>query len=316
MWMMSLPAVISLRGALGGAAIYDSRDIVFESRDWPRAGRLARAWLLRLESRLARACDVVLTVNEPYADILARNLGIPRPRVVMNCPERFTPPSPPPNLIRDHLALPARTAIVLYQGALFTERGIEESMDAILEVDDACLVLMGYGNLRDELVRRADRNPYRDRVFVIDPVPPSELLLWSASADVMLMAVAATTLNHRYTTPQKLFEAMAAAVPVVATDLPGMAEIVRETGCGVLCESVRPKPIAAAIRSILDLPASERGALRARCLKAAHERYNWESQVGTLLEVYATLSDARRPTGRDTADSPGRDKRDPRARRR
>ena len=46
------------------------------------------------------------------------------------------------------------------------------------------------------------------------------------------MPIQPTTLNHRLTTPNKLFEAMAAGVPVVASDLPGMATIVRETGCG------------------------------------------------------------------------------------
>jgi glycosyltransferase involved in cell wall biosynthesis len=309
MWMTSLPAVVSLRSALGGAAIYDSRDIVFESRDWPRVGRLPRAWLLHMERRLARACDAVLTVNEAYADILTRNLAIPRPRVVMNCPELFFPESPQPDLIRDRLALPARVGVVLYQGALFSERGIEESMDAILEVDDASLVLMGYGNLRDELVRRASSAPYLGRVFVIDPVPPSELLQWTSSADVMLIAIAPTTVNHRYSTPQKLFEAMAAGVPVVATDLPGMADIVRTTGCGVLCESVAPKPIAAAIRSVLELPREEAQALRARCRAAAHERYNWESQVGTLLEAYETLT-ARHGAGRQAVGSRVADKAD------
>jgi glycosyltransferase involved in cell wall biosynthesis len=292
--MASLPAAVALRDSIGGAAIYDSRDIFFESRDWPRAGRLPRAWLMRLERRLAASCDAVLTVNDAYADILAQKLHIPRPAVVMNCPERFTPPSPPPNLIRELLGLSPQTAVVLYQGGLFTERGIAESMDAILELDGACLVLMGYGNLRDELLRTVARDPYRGRVFVIDPVPPTDLLRWTASADVMLMAVAATTLNHRYTTPQKLFEAMAAGVPVVATDLPGMAEILRATGCGVLCHAVAPEPIAAAIRSILDLPAEERRTLRARCLDAAHTRYNWESQEGTLLELYQRLARGHR----------------------
>ena len=57
---------------------------------------------------------------------------------------------------------------------------------------------------------------FRGRVSVIDPVPPEALLEWTASADVMLMAIQPTTLNHRYTTPQKLWEAIAAGVPVVA----------------------------------------------------------------------------------------------------
>ena len=54
------------------------------------------------------------------------------------------------------------------------------------------------------------------------------------------MAIQPTTLNHRYTTPQKLFESMAAGVPVVASDLPGMASIVRATGAGILCNPTSP----------------------------------------------------------------------------
>ena len=92
---------------------------------------------------------------------------------------------------------------------------------------------------------------YADRVHVIEPVPPSELLVWTASADIMVMAIQPSSENHRYTTPQKLWEAMAAGVPVVPVDLPGMAPVVRETGCGELCDPTSPTSIAAAIGRIL-----------------------------------------------------------------
>ena len=85
-------------------------------------------------------------------------------------------------------------------------------------------------------------------------VPPDELLGWVAAADVVAMPIQPSTLNHRLTTPNKLFEAMAVGVPVVASDLPGMAPIVRETGCGVVCDPTDPAAIAAAIASILDAP--------------------------------------------------------------
>ena len=50
---------------------------------------------------------------------------------------------------------------------------------------------------------------------------PTELLDWVAAADVVAMPIQPSTLNHRLTTPNKLFEALAAGVPVVASDLPG-----------------------------------------------------------------------------------------------
>jgi glycosyltransferase involved in cell wall biosynthesis len=103
------------------------------------------------------------------------------------------------------------------------------------------------------------------------------------------MAIQPTTLNHRYTTPQKLFEALAAGVPVVASDLPGMADIVRASDAGVLCDATSPDSIAAAIKEVLDQPPAELAAMRERASLAARETYNWDRQVTTLFELYGRL---------------------------
>jgi glycosyltransferase involved in cell wall biosynthesis len=116
------------------------------------------------------------------------------------------------------------------------------------------------------------------------------LLDWVGSADVVAMPIQPSTLNHRLTTPNKLFEAMTAGVPVVASDLPGMAGIVRETGCGVLCDPTSPAAIATAIRSVLDAPDSERASYRERARAAAHGKYSWESQVEILVAEYGRLT--------------------------
>ena len=105
------------------------------------------------------------------------------------------------------------------------------------------------------------------------------------------MPIQPTTLNHRLTTPNKLFEAMAAGVPVVASDLPGMAGIVRETGCGVLCDPTDPAAIADG--DPLDprrARTPERAAYRERALAAARGEYNWEAQVEVLLAEYGRLT--------------------------
>jgi glycosyltransferase involved in cell wall biosynthesis len=289
MWAGSLPALAKLRRRHGGRTIYDSRDIYLRSRGFDRMGRGGRAILRALERRWAQAADAVLTVNEEYARIIERDLRVPRPPVVMNCPHRIEPPDPPPDRIRRALDLAATTRVVLYQGGLLPERGIEESMDAILAVPGAVLVLLGYGPLRDRLRETAARPPYRGRVHVLDAVPPAELLDWTASADVMVMAIQPTTVNHRHTTPQKLFEALAVGVPVVASDLPGMAAIVRETGCGRLCDPASPDSIAEAIRMLLALDEPDRAALRTRAISAARDRYSWDVQEETLLVLYRRL---------------------------
>jgi glycosyltransferase involved in cell wall biosynthesis len=213
--------------------------------------------------------------------------------VVRNCPERYAPPVPAPDRIRTALALPPSTRVVLYQGQLATERGIEQAIEAIRDVPDAVLALLGFGRLRGELEAAVRADPY-GRVRLIDAVPPADLLDWTASADVMVMPIQPTTVNHRFTTPNKLWEAIAAGTPVVAGDLPGMAEVIRETRAGLLCDPTSPASIAAAIRTVLDLPDDERAAMRERALEAARERYNWDAQVAPLLDLYRRLT-ARPP---------------------
>jgi glycogen synthase len=294
MWAGSLPALAKVRRRYGARTIYDSRDVFMRSRKFARLGRPGRSVLEWVERRWARGADRVLTVNDAYAGLLEEQLHVPRPVVVMNCREIWTPPSPRPDLIREALDLPAETAVVLYQGIFTIERGIEQAMDAILQVPSAVLVLMGFGTDQRKLADAVTRPPYLGRVLLLPPVPPQDLLAWSASADALVMAIQPTTLNHRYTTPQKLFEGMAAGVPVVASDLPGMASIVRATGAGVLCDPTSPSSIAAAILSIVNASPEERLAFRERSQRAAHDQYNWEAQRDTLLDVYRQLLQAGR----------------------
>jgi glycosyltransferase involved in cell wall biosynthesis len=289
MWATSLPALQRLRSRHGGRTIYDCRDILLRSGTYENMPRFRRHVLELAERRWARACDGIITVNESYADIAQRIFRTERPAVVMNCPERWEPPTPRPNRIREALGLPPSVDVILYQGSLKTDRGIEESLQAVLLVPNACLVLLGFGPDREHYRELAATDRYRGRLHVLDAVRPQELLEWTASADVMVMAIQGSSLNHRFTTPQKLFEALAAGVPVVASDLPGMAPIVRATRSGELCDPASPASIAAALCRILQAPPETRAAYGQRALEAAHSTYNWEAQLEALGDVYGRL---------------------------
>ena len=176
--------------------------------------------------------------------------------------------------------------MVLYHGGLFPWRGIEQLIEAIRDIPDATLVLMGYGVLEPTL-RAWEADPaLGGRVRVMGPVPPAELHDWVACADVVGMPIQGDTLNHRLTTPNKLFEAMAAGRAGgrvrPARDERGRA---RTPSSGILVDPTDTAAIAAAIRQILDLPEAEWLAWSERCVAAAHDRYNWETQVERLLDA-------------------------------
>ena len=152
---------------------------------------------------------------------------------------------------------------------------------------------MGYGILEATL-RAWEADPaLGGRVRVMGPVPPADLHDWVASADVAGMPIQGDTLNHRLTTPNKLFEAMAAGVPAVVSDLPGMSAVVKDAGSAILVDPTDVAAIAAAIHQILDLSAAEWLAWSERCVAAAHDRYNWETQVAALLDQYTALTGKR-----------------------
>ena len=295
MWAGSLPALSRVQRRHGGATLYDARDVFLRSRSRATIPGWERRILTWFERRWAHAAGAVIQVSEPYAAMMERDLDLPDMPIVRNCPDRWDPPEPRPDRFRQLLGIPPETAIVLYQGLLMRDRGIEESMDAILDVPDAVLVLMGFGDqngrgaIREGFQERAQRAPWLGRVHVVDPVAPTELLEWSASSDIMVMAYPNDSENHQQVTPQKLWEAMAAAVPVVASDLPGMAPIVSGVGFGVLCDPSSPASIAAGIRQLLDEgPAGLRARGRLGW-EAAQETYNWAVQFEVLDSVYARL---------------------------
>ncbi len=288
---MGIPVALSLAGRHRACVVYDARDIYLDAANLARLRGPMRWVIARSERRWARASDRVITVNRPYAEVLRDRFGVPEPLIIQNCSYQFDPPDPRPRRFHDRLGLDPATSVVLYQGGFSHDRGIEQLVDAMELLEGASLVLLGYGVLAEQLRGIAGRSD--GRVHVLDAVPPAELLLWVASADVVAMPIQPTTLNHRLTTPNKLFEAMAAGVPIVASDLPGMAPYLSEIGCGATCDPTSPESIAGAIRSILDLPPAERAAMAGRARAAAHGRYNWETEVARLFDEYGRLTGLR-----------------------
>ena len=245
------------------------------------------------ERRWARGFDGIITVNDELATILAGRFDRPLPAVVMNCLPAWTPPSRPDRRFHALLGLAPETRVVLYHGGFLPSRGIDVLATAVLSVRGVALVLMGDGPLRPTLARLAGEPRADGRVHVLPPVPPAELVPWIAAADVGVMVNQPISRNERISTPNKLFECLAAGVPVVSSDFPARRRIVIDDPdgpLGAVCDPTDPVAIAAALRVVLDRSTEETADLRRRVLAAAHARWTWERQAATLLEVYGRLT--------------------------
>lgn len=290
-----LTALAGVLPALGRdvPVVYDAHELFLEAGTALRLPKPARILLRAYERRLVSRVSAVVTVNNALAEVLRRRY---RPRMILvvhNCPDRWSVPDTKPALIREAAGIPGDQPVILHHGSLGPNRGIEQLMEALLRpgLENAHLVLLGFGEQRARYVEMAREPRWQHRIHVLDPVAPDELLAWIASADVGGMPIQRSTLNHYLSTPNKLFECLAAGVPVVASDFPSMKEIVDDPAgpLGVVCDPSSVDEVAAALRSILALDAAATESIRARCLAAAHGRWNWEHEAAGLTRLYDEL---------------------------
>jgi glycosyltransferase involved in cell wall biosynthesis len=158
------------------------------------------------------------------------------------------------------------------------------------------LVLVGFGQGQEQEQARGKDPRFGGRHFTLAPVHPDDVPAWAASADVTFAAPPPTSLNQRLFTPNKFWESLAGGTPVVVARASStMRAIVERENLGVVVDSEDIEAVATGLRTILDADPVERAALRARCLSAAHDHYNWETSVQPYLALVERL--AARPAG-------------------
>jgi glycosyltransferase involved in cell wall biosynthesis len=273
--------------------ILDVIDITMESNNVLRIPTFIRRMLGRRERGWARRADGHTAVNEVFARKATGRWRLGRtPTVVPNYPEPWVSPpgAPPPDRIRDVTGLPATTRICLFWGRLGPYVGLDQAAEAVLQVPDTALVILGFGRGWDRSVARDDDPKFAGRHFTLPVVHPDDLPSWVASADVALCTLPPLSYNQRFTTPNKFLEAMAGGTPIVlGPRLPTMETLLHREDLGRVAASMEPADIASAIREILDLPASERAAWRERIAATARARYSWPLAAAAYLDLVTSL---------------------------
>lgn len=249
------------------------------------------------ERGLIGRADAVIHTTPMRAAWAAETYGIPTPTLVRNVPEGARDVRPLD--LAEAGGFAPGTRVILHQGNMSPDRGLEALVDAMGSLDGFGLLLLGGGALRGELERRVGRAGLGDRVRFRSSVPHEELLGWTAGAWCGASLLVDTCLNHRYSLPNKLFEYLAVGVPLIASNNPEIARFVTEHGCGELCDPADPASIAAAVKRLADRYESARRATR-----SAGEGFRWENEERTLLGVYDRLLGPKLLTSSGAAGAP------------
>jgi glycosyltransferase involved in cell wall biosynthesis len=217
---------------------------------------------------------VIITTNQSHAEVLAKRLGRADIGVVLNTPVMSD--LRPSARIRSELGLAPADRIVLYQGSMNPGRGLQELVASAQHLPDGVrVVMLGPGMLEASLRNAAQDGGLEGRVFFLAAVPQPELHEWTSSADLGVLILEPINLSKRLALANKIFEYMAAGIPILATDLPENRRIIERCDCGWLVTSWTPPVLAEHIARIFTQPdeMKRRGANGRHWFET---RYNWE----------------------------------------
>lgn len=266
--------------------VFDSHELFSEVPELVGRPRVRRVWRA-VEDRLVPRVDAALTVCQPIARHYLEAYGV-RFSVVRNVPlpKPFVP-------AERHNPL-----VILYQGAVNRGRGVDLLLRAVALLPQARLVVAGRGDELDGMRHLARELGVSERAEFLGHVPYDRLHQVTRQASVGVSLEEDLGLNYRYALPNKIFDYIQARVPVVASPLPAMAQLVREYGVGEILAERTPQALAELLAEVAR--RGNQGHYDGNLAKAA-EILNWENEKHVLLSIFDGFSSDR---GR-TAKAPG-----------
>jgi glycogen(starch) synthase len=269
----ALPLGARLARERGVPLVYDAHEF------WPGRDRHGRPtpyqnWReKRTERRLGATAAEVITVGPELAQLLEKHFGWTNVTVVRNTfemPADATAPPPPT----------APTAAV-YAGRIGPGRDLETVVAAASQLTP----------LRTVLVGPADGGYVAalptGGVEVLDALPLDDAIDLLAASGIALVTLSDKWLNNRIGMPNKLFMAVRAGVPVVASDLPALRRLVTEHGIGRLYRPGDAASLACAVREV----QASYGELTAAVARA-RPALSWQRDAEVLRAVYTRLAAA------------------------
>lgn len=251
----------------------------------PKLFRQLAAFLFeRIEVRSACALDAIATVNE----VIGGRFGNNKVVLIKNYPVLLLSKG----ISRPRAAIASNSSKgikLIYAGGLTRARGIKEIVEAVGALDENL-------NIQLDLIGKFTERSFKEEVCRLSGFRKTRLVGWVShpevweylqEADIGLMCLHPVG-DYTYGLPAKLFEYMAAGLPIIASDFPLWENFFKEHGSGITVNPLNAKEIAQAIEYLLDHP-KQRQSMGENGCRAVQEKYNWEKEAKKLLALYAEL---------------------------
>ena len=256
-----------------------------------RLTRKATRWVLRKADKIVMVSEALraraITISDQRPMTIVRNGADP---TVFRRHHRSE--------ARARLGLLPNQRIVLFVGTLREIKGIPYLLEAVSQLVDVQLCLIGDGELRQDLEHTAQRLGLAARCHFLGQRPHEELPFWYSAADCLCISSVMEGL------PTILPEAMMCGTPVVATAVGGIPEVVKNGDTGLLVSPRDSKSLSQAIAAVLE-NADLKAALSSKAQFRAIRDLTWEGNARAMVALYKEMTEALCGKG-DRVVPPGR----------
>ena len=261
----------------GKPLLYDSHEYFTEVPELVGRPGVKKIWE-GIEKRILPHIRFAYTVSQSIAEAYGAKYGIPM-EVIFNYPSRKKSFIQPGFSLRK-----GQEKIILYQGSVNTGRGLALAIMAMKFITDSRLVIIGEGDILEDLVKLTRNAGLSGSVTFTGRISMDELFTYTQQADIGISIEEDLGLNYRFALPNKLFDYIQAGLPVLVSDLPEMAALVRKYSIGKVIRTTDPSELASCISSMLN-NAADRERWKENLLVASEELC-WEKEEGKLLRMF------------------------------
>lgn len=188
--------------------------------------------------------------------------------------------------------------LMFMAGNMQSFHGVNECIEAVSQIrehyPDATLTLVG--NIREDLSSRIRESGWSCFVTSAGFLPYREMYERLNEGMAGLLVFQPTYYNVSIGLPNKLFDYMLLGLPVIASDLPEIRNVVTNANCGILVDPENVTEIVNAIAYLFDNPDEAR-KMGENGRRAVLEQYNWSRMEADLLRAYRNLESASSPSG-------------------
>lgn len=251
--------------------VFDAHELFPEVPELINRPRVKTVWK-SIENHIFPKLEATYTVSQSIADYYNEKYGI-KMQVIRNMPYLES--------ISSTQRTPYKTdrKTIIYQGALNIGRGLEWIIHAMPYIENALLVIVGEGDIKDKLQALTHTLNLSNRVSFVGKVLPDKLKEYTSSADLGLCLLENRGLSYYYSLPNRIFDYIQAGIPVLATDFPEIRNIVGKYKTGILINQYEPEYIAQVVNKILS-----EGFSTNHFQKLAAD-FCWENEEKTLLSI-------------------------------